>query len=121
MVDRFVAREWALLPFVLLPLGWLLMWTHHLLRHRWLRTRESRSDLAGFHLVTAFVLVVLFVLLAFTGLVMRDEAPGVSLICIPRAALCIWVIRHESPHHISDSSDDDGPTPDIDLGFVTSG
>ena len=49
------------------------MWTHNLIRHRWLRTRESRSDLAGLHLVTAFVLVVLFVLLAFTGLVMRGR------------------------------------------------
>ena len=67
------ALIWALLPFVLLPLGWLLMWTHNLIRHRWLRTRESRSDLAGLHLVTAFVLVVLFVLLAFTGLVMRGR------------------------------------------------
>lgn len=120
LVGRVVAREWALLPFVLLPLGWLLMWTHHLLRHRWLRTRESRSDLAGLHLVTAFVLVVVFVLLAFTGLVMRDEALGVTLISIPLAALCIWVIRHEARHHISDGSDDDGPTPDVDLTFVTS-
>lgn len=61
------------------------MWTYHLLRHRWLRTCESRSDLAGLHLVTAFVL---FVLLAFTGLVMRDDALGVTLICIPLAGDC---------------------------------
>lgn len=54
-----------------------------------------------------------FVLLAFAGLVMRGDALGVTLICIPFAALCIWVIRHESPHHISDSSDDDGPTPEL--------
>ena len=120
LVGRIVAREWALLPFVLLPLGWLLMWTHHLLRHRWLRTRESRSDLAGLHLVTAFVLVVVFVLLAFTGLVMRDEAIGVALISFPLVALCVWVIRHEARHHISDGPSGDGPSGDVDLTFVTS-
>lgn len=120
LVGRFVAREWALLPFVLLPLGWLLMWVHHLLRHRWLRTRESRSDLAGFHMVTAFVLVVVLVIVGFTGLVMRDEALGVALMSFPLAALCVWVIRREARHHISDGPSGDGPSEDVDLTFVTS-
>ena len=53
-----IAPEWAMLSLVLLPIGWLLSWTAGLLRHRWLRTRETRSDLAGLHGMTAFVLAV---------------------------------------------------------------
>ena len=55
------------LPMALLPIGWELLWVHHLLRHRWLRTRETRSDLAGFHMFTAFVVIVVggIVLLAY--------------------------------------------------------
>ncbi|MFX4286239.1 hypothetical protein ACQBJO_12685 [Janibacter sp. G349] len=115
-----IAPEWSLLSLLLLPIGWLLSWTALLLRHRWLRTRETRSDLAGFHMVTAFILVVVFVIVGITGLVMRDEALGVALISFPLAALCVWVFRHEARHHISDGPSGGGGTShDVDLSFVT--
>lgn len=115
-----IAPEWAMLSLVLLPIGWLLSWTSGLLRHRWLRTRETRSDLAGFHMFTAFVGIVILTLTGITGLVMRDEALGVALISFPLVALCVWVIRHEARHHISDGPSGDGPSGDVDLTFVTS-
>lgn len=115
-----IAPEWAMLSLVLLPIGWLLSWTAGLLRHRWLRTRETRSDLAGFHMFTAFVGIVVLTLTGITGLVMRDEALGVALLSFPLVALCVWVIRHEAHHHISDGPSGDGPSGDVDLTFVTS-
>lgn len=95
-----IGREWGLLPMLLLPLGWFLLEAHALLRHRWLRSTESRSDLAGVHVASAFVGVVVFAVLGFTGLVMRDEAPGLALISIPLVVLCGWIIKRELRHPI---------------------
>lgn len=111
-----VASEWGLLPMALLPLGWVLLWVHHLLRHRWLRTRETRSDLAGLHGMTAFVLAVVLVLVALTGLIMRDEFLGVALISFPLAVLCGWVAQREMRHHVPDrTSSSDGSDTPVDI------
>ena len=89
---------------------------HHLLRHRWLRTRETRSDLAGLHGMTAFVLAFVLVLVALTGLIMRDEFLGVALISFPLAVLCGWVAQREMRHHVPDrTSSSDGSDTPVDI------
>ena len=72
------------------------------------------------YLTIGIVGIVILTVTGITGLVMRDEALGVALISFPLVALCVWVIRHEARHHISDGPSGDGPSGDVDLTFVTS-
>lgn len=107
---------WGMLALLLLPIGWVLMEIHLVLRHRSQRTRHSRSDLAQWQGVTAFVVAVLLVLVAFTGLVMRDEYLGVALIGFPLAVLCGWIAVREMAHHIprrSKGNDQHYSPPDL--------
>lgn len=113
-----VDREWGLLPMLLLPIGWLLLESHHVLRHRWLRTRETRSDLALMHGATALVGAVICAVAGFTGLVMRDEYLGIALISIPLLVLCIWIIRRELRHHIPSTEDRGDYSPPADLTWI---
>lgn len=116
--DR-VDAMWGLLPMLLLPIGWVLMEAHQLLRHRWLRTRSSRSDLAQWQGASGFVGAVVLALLAYTGVVMREDYPGVALICFPLMVLCGWICKHELAHHIPSGPDRDldvhDPPPDLSL------
>lgn len=117
--DR-IDSMWGLLPMLLLPIGWVLMEAHQLLRHRWLRTRRSRSDLAQWQAASGFVVGVVLALLAFTGVVMREEYLGVALVCFPLMVLGGWICARELRHHIPSGSDrdPDGHSPPPDLSWI---
>ncbi|QBF45225.1 PepSY domain-containing protein [Janibacter limosus] len=116
--DR-VDPMWGLLPMLLLPIGWILMEAHQVLRHRVLRTRRSRSDLAQWHAVSGFVAAVVLALMAYTGVVMREDYPGIALVCFPLMVLCGWICKHELGHQIPSGPDRDpdvhDPPPDLSL------
>ena len=66
--------------------------------------------------MTAFVLAVVLVLVALTGLIMRDEFLGVPLISFPLAVLCGWVAQREMRHHVPDrTSSSDGSDTPVDI------
>lgn len=96
-------RTWGLLTFVLIPVGVALGLTNVLLRHRWIRSRESRSDVAWFVGVVALVLAVLAVPVGITGMI-----EGLWWLVGLTALLlvgCAMVARHEVPWMISPPSD----------------
>lgn len=93
-----------LLTLIPLPLGLLLKWLHLFLRHRVVGTRHSRSDLAGFQGMAWIITAFLCGLVAFTGLIMREEAFGIFLIGTPLTVLCIWLGRREMRHALPSAS-----------------
>lgn len=62
-------QAWAMLGLLLLPVAWALWLADLRLRHRWVGSRRTRSDLAGFLVVTGAVALVVAVILAVFGLV----------------------------------------------------
>lgn len=102
-----VPGEWGLLAMLLLPIGWLLMEVHQVLRHRWLATRETRSDLALFHGTSAVVGAFVCGLVGFVGLVDR-EFIGLALICFPLTVLLCWIAKRELRHFIPSRSGGEG-------------
>lgn len=104
-----------LLTLVPLPLGLFLKWLHLFLRHRVVGTRHSRSDLAGFQGMAWIITAFLCGLVAFTGLIMREEALGIFLIGTPLTVLCIWLGRREMRHALPSTSGDGGDhtVPDL--------
>lgn len=114
LLDPAFPREWALVSFLLFPIGWVLMWAHQLLRHRWLGTRESRSDLAGFQGMSALLVAFVLGLAAFTGLVDR-EFIVVTVIGLPLVVVLGWVAKNELRHHIPSSHRDGGSSDVTDV------
>lgn len=114
VLDPAFPREWALLSFLLLPVGWVLMWAHDLLRHRWLGTRESRSDLAGFQGMSALIAAFFLAIFAFAGLVDR-EFIIVTVLCLPFVVVLGWVGKNELRHHIPSGHGDGGSSDVTDV------
>ena len=66
--------------------------------------------------VAGLVVSLVLVLVALTGLIMRDEFLGVALISFPLAVLCGWVAQREMRHHVPDrTSSSDGSDTPVDI------
>lgn len=109
LLPGWIPREWVAAPLVLPPIGWVLLETYNVVRHRRLRTSHTRSEMARFHVGSAGFALVIFAVVAFTGLVMREEYIGVMLIAFPLTVLSGWILVRELRHVRARGDEDVSP------------